>query len=155
MLFKKSWEYSSVDFINFKGELRTLPKAVTLVKACLRSIIDPIGLQPFNHVVVTGQEDDLPASASPRLGESRRPDLGDLTVYYGGKLIDNGVLRALTGEAGEPSSELLAVAENVEGAQPRRNIAEADRRQHSGHGVEIPVGRNAVHNGRVITPPRI
>lgn len=115
MLFKESREYSSVDFINFKGELRTLPKAVTLVKACLRSIIDPIGLQPFNHVVVAGQEDYLPAAASPRLGESGRPDLCDLTVYYGGKLIDDGVPRALTGEAGESGSELLAIAENAEG----------------------------------------
>lgn len=53
MLLKQPGEYSSPDFMNLKFELRAALKTVPVVIPGLRRIVYPIGLQPFDYVVMT------------------------------------------------------------------------------------------------------
>lgn len=54
MLLKQpGGEYSSPDFMNLKFELRAALKTVPVVIPGLRHIVYPIGLQPFDYVVMT------------------------------------------------------------------------------------------------------
>ena len=105
MLLKQSWEYSSPDFINLKFEFWALPKAVTVVKPCLRCIIHPIGLQPVNNIIVTRKEYDLPFATSPCLSECGCSNFCYLPIDNGSKLIHNGMFRSFTCQTCQPGTE--------------------------------------------------
>ena len=126
MLFKQSGEYSSSDFINLKFELGAALKAVPVVKPGLLHIIHPIRLQPLDYIVVAGEQDNLPGAAPPCFGKGRRSDLCDLTVNYRGELVHDGSLWTFTYQAGQASAELLAVTQDGERPEPRRDIAQTN-----------------------------
>ena len=73
-------EYTSFDLINFKFDFWALPKAVAGVKPHLRRIINPIRLQPFDNIVMAGEQNNLPNPAPPRLAERLCADFCNLAV---------------------------------------------------------------------------
>src|SRR5512137_467544 len=89
-----------------------------------RRIEDPVGLNPLDDVVVTGQQHALPASSPPGLLESERAEPRDLPVYDGSELVDHDSLGLLADDSGQVGTKSLAVRED--GVRP----------QPGGHGAE-------------------
>ena len=81
----------------------------------LRRVVHPVGLQPFNNIIVAREEDDLPFAAPPCLGKGSRAYFGNLPVDNGGELIDHRMIRTLRHQS---CPELLAVAQHMERAEP-------------------------------------
>ena len=124
-------------------------------EAALRCVKGPVGLDPFDHVVVRGQEDDpLALGAPPGLGEGERAELGDLPVDDRGELVDDRLARGLDHQARQVGAELLAVGEDRIGAQPGRNRPEADRAQRRRHVVKRAGRRDRVDDRPVVRPFR-
>ena len=93
------------DFINLKFDRRATLKAVPIVKPGLRCIIYPTGLQPFDNIIRTGEQNNLSASAPPCLCEGCRSDFCDLADV-------NGPLRSFAYETCQSCSEFFSVTQN-------------------------------------------
>ena len=125
-------------------------------EAALRCVKGPVGLDPFDDVVVRGKQDDpLALGAPPGLGEGERAELGDLTVNDRGELVDDRLARGLDHQARQVGAELLAVGEDRIGPEPSRNRAEPDRAQRRRHVVERARGRDRVDDRLVVRPGRL
>jgi len=111
---------------------------------------------------VTGKQYALTVRAPPRLTERQRPDPGNLAIYNGAELINDGQCRSLGNQPGKPRAELFAVAQNVKRSQPRGNITEADRRGRGNKGTvndsgfsaaAISARRDAINDRFIRCPP--
>ena len=103
---------------------------------------------------MASQDQALPGTGqpAPAFGESERAEPRNLAVKSAGELVDDHALRRVGNQAGKAGAELFSAAQNVKRTQPGRHVAEADRGQRAGHGVEVPGGRDCVDDGRVGGP---
>ena len=132
-----------------------MPKTVTVVKPRLVCVVNPVGLQPINNIIMAGEQNNLTAPFSPRFGKSRGSYLCNLSVDNARKFIHDSVLRTFANKPGKAGAELLPITEHVERPEPCWNVAEANGRKCTRHGVKISVRINTVHNGLVDVPPFI
>src|SRR5450759_673721 len=127
-----------------KLEIESRPLKAPPCELPARRIEDPVGLEPFEDVVVAGEEDGLPRGPLPGLAEGQRAESRDLAVDDGGELVDNDLCRRLADEPREARAELLAVGEHGIRPQPRGHGTEADSRQRGRDRVEVSLGGNRV-----------
>jgi hypothetical protein len=108
-----------------EGDGRASLKAPPL-KGVVGGAIDPVGLEPVDDVLVTGDGDEALLTLADRPGQGVGADLGDGAIDRARELIDDGEREGLGEEAGHQGAELLAGGEDVERAQPGGGRREAD-----------------------------
>ena len=99
-----------------------------------RHIENPIGLEPIDDVVMTGERDEtfLNEVFADSVGDRGGRGFRDRSVDDACKLVENNEFRRRIEErAGEFAAEFFAVAQRRERLRPTRRRPETDRRQHT------------------------
>jgi len=118
-------------------------------------LVDPIRLQPIQHVVMTRHRDELQMMLTNGLCDGGRADAGGGAIDDGGifvdelgKIVDHGIGQRTS----QADAELLAVGESVERPNPRRRAGETDAAEQAD---DFPHGqrhRKAVENAAIGRP---
>ena len=78
---------------DFQGYLGTRLKQPP-VKLARRRLIHPVRLKPLQHILMTGDGDQLPTALAYRFGHGGRADLGHRAIDHAGKFVNDRQLRA-------------------------------------------------------------
>src|SRR5262245_8756912 len=118
----KLWPIAPVRADNFEVDRRPAskpPPRLGALESARGRVEYPVRLEPIEHVVVWGQQDDLAVPrAAPGLLESEGTDAGDLAVDDAGEFVDHGGLGRLDDQARHVGAELLAHGEDCVGPEP-------------------------------------
>lgn len=99
-----------------------------------RHIENPIGLEPIDDVVMTGERDEtlLDEVFANAVGDRGGGGFSDRSIDDARKFVENNEFRRRVEErASEFAAEFFAVAERRERLRPTRRRPETDRRQHA------------------------
>lgn len=99
-----------------------------------RHVENPIGFEPIDDVVMTGERDEtlLNEVFADSVGDRGGRGLCDRSVDDARKFVENNEFRRRVEErAGKFAAEFFAVAERCERLRPTRRRTETDRRQHA------------------------
>ena len=89
--------------------------------------------------------------SSPRLGEGKRADLGNLPIHDAREFVHDHAIGRFTNQPCEVASELLAIGQDGIRAEPCWNGSKPDGRKRAGHLVKV-VPTNGVHDWLVVRP---
>ena len=102
-----------VDLVYIEVNLR--PSKALLREGFCLCVYNPVGLHPFEDVVMRCEQNDLPLriTPSPRFLKCLRTYFRNLSIDYRCKFIDNNSIWLLANNPRKPCTELLAIAQTA------------------------------------------